>query len=454
MLIRCKGGRLSKSFLGMQLNPYQIIALGFALAILSGAVLLMLPKSSQTGEALPFIDALFTATSAICVTGLTVVDTGNYFSVFGQIVLIVLIQIGGFGIMTITTMAAVVMGRRIHLSNRLLVQESLNQFGFEGMVRLVLYIVKVTFCIEFLGGTILAFRFALDYGWEGVYYGYWHAVSAFCNAGFDIFGGTGIFHYAQDPVVVLTLGLLIIFGGIGFTVIEDVFCKHSWHKLAVQSKVVLSTTAVLLLFGTVGFFLLEQTNYLSLGALGFGDKMLDSFFVSVTSRTAGYTLIDTSQFTEPALLLIIILMFIGASPSSTGGGIRTSTLAVILASGWTLIRGRHETVIFSRAIPSEVVFRALAIFFLAAIAVLLSTMYLCAIEGIPVIKAAFEVVSAFATVGLSTGVSPALSIPGKLVLILLMFMGRVGIVTFAMALAINTKDKSNYQHPVGKFIIG
>ena len=436
------------------LNPYQVLTLGFTAAILVGSFLLMLPIASREGASLSFIDALFTATSAVCVTGLCVVDTGNYFSPFGQLVIILLIQIGGLGVMTITTLLAVIMGRRIQLRSRLLVQETLNQLTLEGMVRLVLYVVKVTFLIEFIGGTILALRFASEYGWQGVYYGYWHAVSGFCNAGFDVFGGTTFYKYASDPVVTLTISSLIVLGGIGFAVMNDVWEHRSWKLLSVQTRVVLSATLVLVFGGTVIIFLLEHGNAETLGELSLGGQFLASLFESVTARTAGFAVFDNGALGEPALLVVIMLMFIGASPASTGGGIKTSTFAIIVSTIWSLIRGKKEVELFSREVPLDTIMRALMLFFIAATITFLATMYLCMAEGIPVVKVAFEVVSALATVGLSTGITSSMTSGGKFVLIILMLMGRVGIVTFAMALAMKKDTRQHYHHPRGKFTVG
>lgn len=435
------------------LNPYQVLTLGFTILIIVGSFLLMLPIASTANVSMPFIDALFTATSAVCVTGLVVVDVGNYFTLFGQIVIIILIQAGGLGVMTLTTLMAVVLGRRIQLRDRMLIQESLNCLDIKGVVRLVIYIIKVTFLIEFIGGTILALRFAADYGWTGIYYGYWHAVSAFCNAGFDVLGGTAICDYVDDPVVTLTLAGLIILGGIGFAVMEDIWKNYSWEKFAVQTKVVLTATIFLLVLGTVGVFLLEYKNTTTIGDLSIAGKLLASFFQSVTARTAGYSMFNNGYLGDSALVFMLIIMFIGASPGSTGGGIKTSTLAVIAASIWSFIRGKDEVTLFDRAVASETILKALAIFFLSATLVFFVTMYLCVAENMPALKIVFEVVSAFATVGLSTGITPDLSSDGKFILILVMLIGRVGVFTFAMSIALQ-KGKNKYHHPMGKFTIG
>jgi len=438
-----------------QLNPYQILTIGYSSVILLGALLLMLPQASKSGlESLAFIDALFTATSAVCVTGLIVVDTGNYFSLFGQMVIILLIQIGGLGIMTLTTLMAIVLGRRIQLSNRLLIQESLNQLTVQGVVRLVLYIFKVTVLIEFVGGTILGLRFAVDYGWQGIYYGYWHAVSAFCNAGFDVFGGATFFRYIEDPIVNLTIAGLIILGGIGFAVMADVWQKRRWRNLTVQSKVVLSTTAFLLLLGLFGILLLEYDNAATIGSLPLQSKILASFFQSASARTAGYQMFNNGLLGESSLLFVVLLMFIGASPGSTGGGIKTSTFAIIVASISSMIRGKSEVRLFSRAIEQQVIIKALSLFFIAATLVFFVTLYLCVTENLPLIQVVYEVVSAFATVGLSTGITSSLTVDGKFILIIMMLIGRVGVFTFGMALAMRAGKKEDIHHPFGKFSIG
>ncbi|WP_414714920.1 TrkH family potassium uptake protein [Sporomusa sp.] len=441
-----------------KLTPYQILVIGFAGLIMGGTLLLMMPMASATGQGLSFIDALFTATSAVCVTGLVVVDTGTYFSLFGQLVVISLIQAGGLGIMAMSTLMAMLIGKRINLRQRLIMQEALNQLTVSGVVRLTQYIIKVTLLIEFIGGTILALRWYQDLGVKGIYFGYWHAISSFCNAGFDLLGSvTGKFSsatgYVDDIVVNIVISLLIILGGIGFTVIADVWTNRRFCMFSLHTKVVLVTTLFLIVFGAVVIFLLEYDNPGTLANLSWQGKLLASYFQSVTPRTAGWNTVDLSKLTDATLFFMVLLMFIGASPASTGGGIKTSTAGVMAAAIWALIRGRNDAELFERRIPQAIIYKAFSVMLLSAILVIFVTMMLSITESQPFIKLLFETTSAFGTVGLSAGITPGLTTSGKFWLILTMFAGRVGPVTLALALALKTR-KGNLQYPEGKIIIG
>jgi trk system potassium uptake protein TrkH len=441
-----------------KLTPYQILVLGFAGLILIGALLLMLPAASAEGKGLSFIDALFTATSAVCVTGLIVVDTGTYFSLFGQLVIISLIQAGGLGIMAMSTLMAILIGKKINLKQRLVMQEALNQFTIAGVVRLTQYIIKVTLVIEAIGGTILAIRWYQDFGLKGIYFGYWHAISSFCNAGFDLLGSvTGKFSsataYVDDIVVNLVITSLIILGGIGFTVIADVWTNRRFSKLSLHAKVVLITSVLLIIFGAIVIFLLEYSNPDTLGNLSWKGKILGSYFQSVTTRTAGWNTIDLSKLTDATLFFMVLLMFIGASPTSTGGGIKTSTTGVLAAAIWALVRGRQDAEIFERRIPQTIIYKAFSVMLISAVLVIFVTMMLSITENQPFINLLFETTSAFGTVGLTTGVTQTLTVPGKIWIILTMFAGRVGPVTLALALALKYR-RGNIQYPEGKLIIG
>lgn len=437
-----------------KLTPYQILVLGFAGLILIGAFLLMLPMASSTGKGLSFIDALFTATSAVCVTGLVVVDTGTYFSPFGQMVIIFLIQAGGLGIMTMATLMAFIIRRRIQLRERLIMQEALNQLTVSGIVRMTRNIIISTFLIEFIGGTILAFHWFDEWGLKGIYYGYWHAVSSFCNAGFDLFGGfRSLTPYVEDITVTLTISTLIILGGIGFTVIFDVWNNRRWSKFSLHTKLVIAVTLILTFLSTVVIFLLEVNNPNTLGELTLKGKLLGSYFQAVTPRTAGYNTVDIGSLYDATLLFMVTMMFIGASPASTGGGIKTSTIGVLMSAIWAMIRGKEDAEIFKRRIPQSLIYKAFALFFIAATIVIFVTMMLSITERVSFLKLLFEVVSAFGTVGLSTGITPMLSVHGKMLLIVTMFAGRVGPVTIALALALRSKRKM-FQYPDGKVIIG
>ncbi|WP_434133020.1 TrkH family potassium uptake protein [Sporomusa sphaeroides] len=441
-----------------KLTPYQVLVLSFAGLILVGTLLLMTPLASVTGEGLSFVDALFTATSAVCVTGLTVVNIGTCFSLFGQLVLISLVQVGGLGIMAMTTLMAILIGKRINLKERLLMQEALNQLTVAGVVRLTQYIIKVTLLIEFIGGTFLAIRLYSDLGLKGIYFGYWHAISSFCNAGFDLFGSvTGNFSsaigYAEDIVVNLIITFLIILGGIGFTVIADVWTNRRFSKFSLHTKVVLFTTLVLIVLGALVIFLLEYDNPGTMANLSWNGKVMASYFQSVTARSAGWNTVDMSNLTDATLFFMIILMFIGASPASTGGGIKTSTACVLVAATWALIRGRSDVELFGRRIPYGIVYKALAVMLISALAVIFVTMMLTITENQEFIRLLFEVISAFSTTGLTTGITTTLTTSGKLWLVFTMFAGRVGPVTLALALALKAR-KGNLQYPEGKVIIG
>lgn len=437
-----------------KLTPYQILVLGFAGLILVGALLLTTPLASATGERVGFLDALFTSTSAVCVTGLVVVDTGTRYSLFGQIVIIGLIQAGGLGIMTMATLMALLMGKRIHLRERLIMQEALNQITVAGVVRLTQYIIKATLLIEFIGGTILAIRWYQDLGPKGIYFGYWHAISSFCNAGFDLFGGfRSLTGYVDDITVNLVITSLIILGGIGFTVIADVWENRRFRDFSLHTKVVLVTTAFLIFFGMAVILLIEWDNPATIQNLSLKGKILASYFQSVTPRTAGYNTVSIGDMENATLFFIVILMFIGASPSSTGGGIKTTTAGILVAAIGALIRGKEDVEIFDRQIPKTIVYKAFALVFIAGALVIFVTMMLSLTEQAPFLNILFEVVSAFGTVGLTAGVTPTLTVHGKLWIILTMFAGRVGPVTLALALAMRQR-RTVVQYPEGKVIIG
>jgi len=437
-----------------KLSPYQILSASFAALILLGACLLSLPIASASGQSTNFMNALFTATSAVCITGLSVVDTGTYWSLFGQLVIIVLVQAGALGIMTMTTLIALLIGKKINLRQRLLMQESLNQLTLSGIVRITIYILKMTLLIEFIGGTILALRWYGEYGPLSIYLGYWHAISSFCNAGFDLLGNSkSLTGYVSDLTINLTVAMLVLLGGMGFSVIADIWTTRKFSRLSLHTKLVVVTSLVLLLAGTVVIFLLEYNNPATLGPLSWQDKLLSSFFQSVTSRSAGYNTISISSLETATLFFMSILMFIGAAPGSTGGGIKTSTFAVLMLVVWAIIRGKQDIEVFHRSIGRQIVYRAFAVAFIASLLVIFITMMLVIQEKQPFINLLFEVVSAFGTVGLSTGITPALSDTSKFWLIITMFAGRVGPVTLALALALREK-KQSVHFPEGKVIIG
>ena len=436
------------------LSTYQILVLGFAGLILSGVALLMTPYASKSGDSLRFVDALFTATSAVCVTGLVVVDTGTYFSVFGQSVILLLIQIGGLGVMTVATLVAVLSGKKINLKERLLIQEATNQLDLAGVVRLTLYIIRATLLVELVGGTILALRWFQDFGLQGIYFGYWHAVSAFCNAGFDLFGEyRSITGYVGDLTVNGVIASLIVVGGIGFPVVADLWNCRQTRRFSLHTKVVLTTTVLLIVLGAGFIFVAEYGNAKTLSDLPPADKVMASLFQSVTARTAGYNTVDIGLLREGTLLAIIFLMFVGASPSSMGGGVKTSTAAILFISLVGSVTGKRDPLAFGRQIPQQTVYKAFTIVTISVMLISLVTLTLSFTEAAPIFSLLFEVTSAFGTVGLSTGITPKLSDAGKVLITLTMFAGRVGTLTLLMALALRPR-KERLKYPEGKIVIG
>ncbi|MPY18719.1 TrkH family potassium uptake protein [Paenibacillus glucanolyticus] len=439
----------------LRLSPPQILVLGFAAIIFIGAALLMLPISSRTGEPLGFIDALFTSTSATCVTGLVVVDTGTTFSSFGQIVIMLLIQIGGLGFMTMATLFALVLKRRISLKDRLVLQEAMNQSSMEGIVRLIRRVLLYSLVIEACGAVLLSIRWAFDMPiGKAIYYGVFHAVTMFNNAGFDLFGDfRSLTGYVYDPVINVVVMFLIVSGGIGFIVLSDLIDFRKQRRLSLHSKVVLSMTGALLLLGFIVILIFEFTNPRTLGSLNWGGKFLGALFQSVTPRTAGANTIDITGLRQATQFFIVILMFIGASPGSTGGGIKTTTFTIMVGAVIAMMRGRDDIVMFRYRLAQERVLKALTIALLALLLVLAVSMILSTTEEGEFLEILFETTSAFGTVGLSMGLTPDLTVFGKILISITMFAGRLGPLTLAYALG-PKKGKELYRHPEGKMIIG
>ena len=445
-----------------KMEPTQVIVIGFAVIILVGAILLSMPISTQNGERIEFLDALFTSTSAVCVTGLVAVDTSTYWSFFGQLIIIILIQIGGLGFMTMTTLFSIIIKKRINLKERLLIQESLNQIDLSGLVRLTRYILLTTFLIEGVGALLLSTIFIPQFGiLQGVWYSIFHAISAFCNAGFDLMGSvsgpfSSLTYYVNNFTVTVTISLLIILGSIGFPVIIDVIRYKKLSKLSIHSKIVLFSTAILIVFPMLLILLIEYNNPKTLGELSFGGKILASFFQSVTLRTAGFNTIDLSVMKESSIFLMIIIMFIGASPASTGGGVKTTTIATLVLTVKSFIFGKQDIEVCGRRISETTVKKSLGIFFIGITLFLIGTLIISVTDhGFSLLEVEFEVVSAIATVGLSIGGSPNLSILGKIFIMIFMFVGRVGSLTIFMALASRGMKKNPpIRYPEGKIIVG
>jgi trk system potassium uptake protein len=439
-------------------NPARVLVLGFVAVITLGMLLLLMPAASLDNKSVGLVNALFTATSAVCVTGLVVVDTGTHWTLFGKMVIAILIQVGGIGFMSMATLFAVILGKRITLRERLIIQQAVGQDTLSGVVRFSLYLLTLTLVVQFTGVMLLSFRFIPEYGMlAGLGYAVFHSISAFCNAGFDLIGnGLSLTPYVNDPLVSLTIGFLIILGGLGFTVILDILSHYKNFHITLHTRLVLLITGFLLVVGTVVFVVLEWNNPATLGELPFFSKLLAGFFQSLTTRTAGFNTIDTAGLTTASQVWTVVLMFIGGSPASTAGGIKTITFGVMIIMTVSVIQGKEEVEIFKRKIPYDIVNRAITIFVIGIIMLVSATMLLLILENqFPFIAILFEVTSAFGTVGLSTGITPLLSTPGKLLLIVTMFTGRVGTLTIAYALAKRQNQHLNLIHyPRERIIVG
>lgn len=439
-----------------RINPSLFIIMGFAVIILIGAILLALPIASSAGESVGFLDAFFTATSAVCVTGLVVLDTGSDYSLFGQIVIMILIQLGGLGFMTFGVTTAVLLGKKIGLRHRLLIQESTHAISGEGLVRLALSIFLISFLFESVSTIILTMRWYGEMGLpKAAYYSLFHSVSAFNNAGFSLWPDN-ITRYVGDPVVNLVITGLFITGGIGFTVIMDLYYKRKWQNLSLNSKIALTTSIILSVSGFIFILILESFNLKTFGDLTPGQRLWAAYFQAVTPRTAGFNTIDIGQMMVASQFLIIFLMFIGASSGSTGGGIKTNTFAILSLSLFGIFRGHSEVSVFKRTVSTEIILRSLAVILTSMVVVLITTFLLTITERSlqkDFLEVLFEATSAFGTVGLSMGLTGNLSPLGKVIIIVTMFIGRLGPLTMAYALA--KKDvKVKIRYAEEKVIIG
>ena len=451
------------------LGPAQVLVIGFFIIIVIGGCLLALPIASQNNQSIPFLDALFTATSAVCVTGLVVVNTYAHWTLFGKVVIICLIQIGGLGFMTLVSMIFVLLGKKITLKDRLIMQEALNQDTMAGVVKFTLHIVKGTFIVEGVGALLLATKFVPEYGFiKGIWYAIFHSISAFCNAGFDIIGYENLTPYRGSIIVNLTVMSLIILGGLGFGVWIDVFhgfkmkrqsnkrftWKQVFHRLTLHTKLVLVISSYLIVIGFVFFFIAEYQNVETLGLLSLKDKILTALFQSVSPRTAGFNTIALDGMKDASKLMMIILMFIGGSPAGTAGGIKTIAVGVLVICAISTIKGKDSTEVFERRIPAKAILRSLAVIMIALAVVLGITMILSFTEDAQFIDLLFEATSGFATVGSTLGVTPNLSFIGKIIIIIDMFIGRLGPVTMAVAIMIRQGNhKSAIQYPEEKIIV-
>lgn len=438
-------------------NPYLVFFFGFTIIILTGAMLLTLPFASQNGRSVGYINALFTATSATCVTGLVVVNTATHWSLFGKVVILVLIQIGGLGVMTMTAMISFFIGKKISLKTRILIMEERNVDELQGVVRLTKNILFFTFSVELIGAILFSLVFIRDYGVaKGIGFSIFHAISSFCNAGFDLIGNSMV-NYADNPIITLAVCGLVVVGGMGYFVFWDIHESKNFHMLTLHSKLVLVATGILLIFGTLIMFVLEHDNPGTMGNLDMSGKINASIFQSVNPRTAGFNSVPIENLRMATAAITVALMFIGGSPASTAGGIKTTTLAVLIVSFYNLFKGKRDFEVFERRIMPETTIRAAAVLMISIMLVLTVSIFLTITEeitGYDFLDILFETVSAFATVGLSRGLTPYLSSAGKLILSVLMLIGRVGPMTVAYAFLKQNKNIGNYTYPEGKVIIG
>ena len=445
--------------LPIKITPPRIILLGYLSVILLGALLLALPMATQSGESAGFLNALFTATSAVCVTGLIVVNTAEYWSLFGQTTILILIQIGGLGFMTLSTLGFMLVGKRITFSERILIKEDIGHLTYSGLVRLVRYVLALTFTVEAAGAFLLFLFFQNQMeNLRAIWFAIFHAVSAFCNAGFDIFGNS-LEAFTVDVGINLIFTSLIIIGGLGFTVIRDLMKnargkKFSFKMLSLHSKMVILITTALLVIGTILIFAFEFANSATMGDLALTDRLTASFFLSVTPRTAGFNTVPTGALNINTLFFVIILMFIGASPCSTGGGIKTTTLGAIATNVVSSLRGDDDYNVLERRLDKQIIDRAVAILFISAVIVILTTLVLSITETADFIDVLFESVSAFGTVGLSTGITGGLSRMGRLMIIFTMLTGRIGPLTLVVSLGEIDSDRKGFRYAQEDIMIG
>lgn len=442
--------------INFKLKGVQILALGFIFVILVGALILTLPISTTSGERTNFLDALFTATSAVCVTGLIVVDTGTYWNMFGQTVIMILIEIGGLGFMSFTTLIAIILGKKITLRERLILQDAMNTFNIQGLVKMVKYVLVFTVTVQFFGTLLFSTQFIPEYGLgRGLFYSIFHSISAFCNAGFDIFGNfSSLTYYNSNAVVILVASALIIIGGLGFTVLSELYSKKSLRKVSIHSKMVILMTTVLVLGGTLLMFLFENNNVNTIANMSFFDKIMNSFFASVTPRTAGFNSISTNGMTTAGQFLTIILMFIGGSPGSTAGGIKTTTIGILIVTITCVIQGKEDAEVFKKRFSKGLVYKAFTLIFIGVSLVIVVTMLLSYTEKeVSFIALFYETVSAFGTAGLTLGLTSKLSSVGKVLIMIMMYLGRVGPLTVVLSI---TRKKINLgiKYPEGKILIG
>ena len=454
-----------KNFIGtssflfrLKLAPAQVILLSFGGWIILGAFILILPVSAAPGKTIHFIDALFMSTSATCVTGLSSISLPDEFSVFGQMIMLLLAQVGGLGIMTLSSSMAVIMGKNLQMREQVIMQDVLDTSGSEELLKLIVDIIRYTFVIEFVGAILLTIGF-YQLGFEigqSLYFGFFHSIMAFCNAGYALFNNN-LEDFKFIPLIHMTVAFLLIFGGVGFSVMKDVFqtfkSKRTFKHLTVHTKLVLTVNAILIIFGTIYLFFGEFLH--AFEDMSMWQRFQVAFFQAVTPRTAGFNTVNLNALHPHSLYMLTLLMFIGASPGSTGGGVKTTTFAILLQSVTATLKGKSDVEFFERKVSSATVVKSIAIFIISLIVVSAGVLVLMRLEpDKSFLSVFFEVVSAFGTVGLSVGITPFLTVLGKLTVIVLMFIGRVGPLTLVLAVGSRAVMPSNLEYPEGKVLIG
>lgn len=443
----------------VSMSATKLVALCFLGIILLGTGLLMLPVSSRSGEPCQFLPALFTATSATCVTGLTPFDTWTQWSGFGQVVLLCLIEIGGLGFMSAATLVIFLFRRKVGLRQRMLMAQALSLNGMDGVVRLQRMVIFGSLTIEAVGALILTLWLWPQYGFvRALRWGVFHSISAFCNAGFDIFGsmkpGASLLLFQNDPVVLLTLGTLVVLGGLGFLVWQDIAEKRSWKKLSVYSRLVLMATAILIVSGWALICILEWNNPETLGNLSVGSKLLGGLFQSVTLRTAGFDAINQAGLTQGGKAVSMVLMLIGGSSGSTAGGLKTVTFLVVLLFLGARARGRSNVTVFCRTIPQEQALNAMTISLIMVLLSMLGGIFICATSPVSFTNGLFEAISALATVGLTAGATGLLSVPAKILIIIFMYFGRVGVLTISLGFLMGNQAVERFRYAETSLLIG
>ena len=459
MSLRTKVAQYFSRKRSKRLSATQIVAIVFALIILTGALLLTLPAASRSGVSCGFRPALFTATSATCVTGLVLYDTWTQWSGFGQTVIICLIQIGGLGFMSIATMVVFLLRRKVGLKQRLVMAQALSLNEMDGVVRLQKWVIVGSLSIEAVGALILTLRFLPGHGFAtALKWGVFHSISAFCNAGFDILGcitpGASLIELNSDPVVLLTISALIVIGGLGFLVWEEVVRVRRFKKMSVYTRLVLVMTLALLAAGTVCFAVLEWNNPATIGEMSWGDKLLNSFFQSVTTRTAGFAAVDQAALTDAGKGATIALMLVGGSSGSTAGGVKTVTMLVLLLFIWSRARGKSSVCVYRRTIPSSQVMDAMTIVTLLIGLSVFGGIFISATSPVGFTDGLYESVSALATVGLTASVTPQLSVAAQILIIIYMYFGRVGILTISLGFLMGSEAEERFRYAHTNLLIG